>query len=124
MKLDYENFELFAAHHYDVKKATSYEEFQQDLKKFTYLKKLFLRFEENDDLQVRLILNHLIVLYNCFGQAATPMLFMKLEEFHSMLKPFVLFIGFLPKQVEYCDVVLNVDTVIMDRKIIEELRKI
>lgn len=124
MQLDDENFELYAAHWYDIKKATSYEEFQQDLKKITYLRKLFSRHLDSDDLQLRLILNHLVVLFNCFGAAAVPMLFLKLEDFHPQLKPFLQFLEYLPKTVGYNDVLINTSGIESDQKIIQELRKI
>ena len=124
MKLDDDSFILFAAKHYDMTKATGVDEFNDDLKRFQYLKRLFKRYQDEDDLKVRLILNHLIVLYNCFGPAATNMLFMKLKEYHSYLKPFVLFLNYLPDEVEYEDFVLRTKHVRMDPKIVEELRKI
>ena len=66
MKLDEESFMLFAAKHYDMAKATGIDEFNDDLKRFQYLKRLFKRYHDEDELKVRLILNHLIVLYNFY----------------------------------------------------------
>jgi hypothetical protein len=124
MILNDSNFLLFAAKAYDVKKSSSSEEFYEDLKRFQYLKRLFKRYEEADDLKIRLILNHIIVLYNCFGSETTHMLFFKLKDYHSMLKPFVLFLNYLPEVVEYEDVKLKTVDVPLDSQIIAELRKI
>ena len=124
MILNDSNFLLFAAKAYDVKKSSSSEEFYEDLKRFQYLKRLFKRYEEADDLKIRLILNHIIVLYNCFGSETTHMLFFKLKDYHSMLKPFVLFLNYLPEIVEYEDVKLKTVDVPLDSQIIAELRKI
>jgi hypothetical protein len=124
MILNDSNFLLFAAKAYDVKKSSSSEEFYEDLKRFQYLKRLFKRYEEADDLKIRLILNHIIVLYNCFGAETTHMLFFKLKDYHSMLKPFVLFLNYLPEVVEYEDVKLKTVDVPLDSQIIAELRKI
>ena len=124
MILNDSNFLLFAAKAYDVKKSSSSEEFYEDLKRFQYLKRLFKRYEEADDLKIRLILNHIIVLYNCFGTETTHMLFFKLKDYHSMLKPFVLFLNYLPEIVEYEDVKLKTVDVPLDSQIIAELRKI
>jgi hypothetical protein len=66
MILNDTNFLLYAAKAYDVKKSSGAEEFYEDLKRFQYLKRLFKRNEETDDLKIRLILNHIIVLYNCW----------------------------------------------------------
>lgn len=124
MKLNDDSFMLFAAKHYDMTKATGIEEFNDDLKRFQYLKRLFKRYRDEDDLKVRLILNHLIVLYNCFGPETTHMLFMRLKDYHSCLKPFVLFLNYLPDEVEYEDVKLNTKSIPMDVKIVKELREI
>ncbi len=124
MILNDSNFLLYAAKAYDVKKSSSSEEFYEDLKRFQYLKRLFKRYEEADDLKIRLILNHIIVLYNCFGTETTHMLFFKLKDYHSMLKPFVLFLNYLPEVVEYEDVKLKTVDVPLDSQIIAELRKI
>jgi hypothetical protein len=124
MILNDSNFLLYAAKAYDVKKSSSSEEFYEDLKRFQYLKRLFKRYEEADDLKIRLILNHIIVLYNCFGTETTHMLFFKLKDYHSMLKPFVLFLNYLPEIVEYEDTKLKTVDISLDPQIISELRKI
>lgn len=124
MILNESNFMLYAAKCYDVKKSSGAEEFYEDLKRFQYLKRLFKRYEEADDLKVRLILNHVIVLYNCFGTEATNMLFFKLKEYHSMLKPFVLFLNYLPETIQYEGNILHTSDVGLDPRIVQELRKI
>ena len=107
-----------------MKKSSGVEEFYDDLKKFQYLKRLFKRYEEDDDLKVRLILNHLIILYNCFGPQATNMLFFKLKDQHQYLKPFVLFLNYMPDVIEYENTkILNTD-IPLDLNIVRELRKI
>jgi len=124
MKLNEESFIIYAAKYYDMQKAASIEEFNEDIKRFQYLKRLFKRYDEDNELRVRLILNHLIVLYNCFGPMSTNMLFMKLEGYHSYLKPFVMFLNYLPEHIEYSGKIINSNTIPSDPIIIEELRKI
>ena len=85
---------------------------------------MFKRYEESDDLKIRLILNHLIVLYNCFGPEATHMIFFKLKEYHSMVKPIVLFLNYLPEKIEYEDIVIFSSDIPLDPRIVQELRKI
>jgi hypothetical protein len=70
------------------------------------------------------MLNHLIILYNCFGINATPMLFLKLEEYHQYLKPFVLFLNYMPEAIDYNNQRLRTVDIPLDEKIVEELRKI
>lgn len=124
MVLNEDTFMLYAAKHYDMRKASSVEEFHDDLKRFQYVKRLFRRYDEFDDLKVRLILNHLIILYNCFGSAATPMLFMKLDEYHKYLKPFVIFLNYMSETIEYNGEVVVSSNIPLDTKIVEELRQI
>ena len=94
------------------------EEFKEDLARFKYLKRLLRRYELTEDLQHRLILNHLIVLYNVFGiPAANKMIWYKIEPEHwTYIKPFLVFLNYLPmdEKVE----------VPLDPYIVDVLRKI
>lgn len=107
-----------------MKMAISAEEFYDDLRRFQHLKRLFKRYEEDDDLKVRLILNHLIVIYNCFGPGATTMLFFKLEEYHKCLKPFMIMLNYMPEVIEYSDKQIISSEIPLDERIVEELRKL
>lgn len=122
------NFFLYAAQAYDNPQCFMTVEFYDDLNRIKYIKRLFKRYEETGELKERLILNHLIVLYNVFGhEAATKMLFLKLDGFYEMLKPFLILLGHMPeiitgvglppKVIRSCDIV-------MDEKIVTVLRKI
>mgnify|MGYP000290589151 CR=1 FL=1 len=124
MILNDTNFMLYAAKAYDIKKSSGADEFYEDLKRFQYLKRLFKRYEEADDLKIRLILNHVIVLYNCFGLEATNMLFFKLKEYHPQLKPFVLFLNYMPEIINYEEIVVRNSDIPLDQNIVRELRKI
>jgi hypothetical protein len=124
MKLEEDSFLLYAAKYYDIRMAASADEFYDDLKRFQHLKRLFKRYDEDDDLKVRLILNHLTVIYNCFGAEATPMLFMKLEDYHKALKPFVIMLGYMPEIVEYGSKRIVSTEIPLDPKIIKELREL
>lgn len=99
MKLTDDNFLIYAMHHYDNTQCHSIEEFEEDLKRFLYLKKLFSRYKKEGELRERLILNHIVVLYNLFGDATTDMLFYKIEkEYWSMLGTFLIYINRLPEE--------------------------
>jgi hypothetical protein len=124
MILDEQSFLIYAARYYDMRKSSGVEEFYDDLKKFQYLKRLFKRYEEEGELKVRLILNHLIVLYNCFGPYATHMLFFKLKEHHSCLKPFVMFLNYMPDYIEYEDTRIYNSEIPLDTQIVKELRQL
>jgi hypothetical protein len=99
MKLTEENFLLFAAKHYDNPTCGSTKEFYEDLARFKYLKRLFKRYNRNFELKERLILNHIIVLYNVFGvKPCNEMMFFKMEEEDwSTVKTFLVFLNYLPE---------------------------
>jgi hypothetical protein len=99
-------------------------EFEEDLKRFQYLRKLFSRYRQENELKERLILNHLIVLFNVFGLQATNMLFMRLHEYHEYLKPFVEYLNYMPQLIAYEDVVINADSIDSDFLIVERLKEI
>jgi hypothetical protein len=124
MILTESTFLLYASKYYDNPQCTDISEFEEDLKRFQYLRKLFGRYRQDNELKERLILNHLIIIYNVFGPEATNMLFMKLHEFHEYLKPFVVYLNFMPQVVQYEDVMLNRDNIGSDIHITETLKGI
>ena len=101
MRFEYlndENFLLFASKHYENPQGITYDDFLEDLKRFKYIKRLFKRYEKTGELKTHLILNHIIVLYNIFGDAATPMLFYKIDQnLWPSIKAFIVFLDKLPE---------------------------
>lgn len=124
MKLTESTFLLFASKHYDNPQCSDISEFEEDLKRFQYLRKLFGRYRQDNDLKERLILNHLIIIYNVFGAEATNMLFMKLKEYHEYLKPFVEYLNFMPEIIVYEDIVIHKDNIESDAPIVTCLKGI
>ena len=124
MILSENTFLLYAAKYYDNPQCSAYEEFEEDLKRFQYLKRLFNRYEHTGELKERLILNHIIVLYNCFGVNTTNMLFMKLEESQATLKPFVIQLNFMPEFIEYNNKRILSSDISMDPIVVQTLRRI
>ena len=97
-ELNEDNFLLFAIKNYENPQAVTKEDFDRDLNLFKYIKRLLKRYKNTGELRTHLLLNHFIVLYNIFGEAATPMLFFKLEkELWSSLKSFIVFLGKFPE---------------------------
>ena len=124
MKLAESTFLLYASKHYENPQCSDISEFEEDLKRFQYLRKLFGRYRQDDDLKERLILNHLIIIYNVFGPEATNMLFMRLHEYHEYLKPFVEYLNFMPEFIIYEDVLLHKSNIVSDSVISEKLKGI
>ena len=122
-RLNESNFLVFAMHHYDNPQCHSLQEFEEDLKKFLYLKKLISRYKNNAELRERLILNHIIVLYNIFGESATQMLFYKIDEScWDSLITFLVYLDRMPETIPELNIVLS--DVVLDETIISTLRKI
>jgi hypothetical protein len=124
MKLTESTFLLFASKYYDNPQCSDVSEFEEDLKRFQYLRKLFGRYRQDNELKERLILNHLIIIYNMFGPEATHMLFMKLEEYHEYIKPFVEYLNYMPIEIIYEDRIIGKDNIIADPVIEEKLKGI
>ena len=109
-ELNDETYNLFAIKHYENPHCVTREDFDEDLKRFKYLKRLLKRYVRGGQLRTHLIINHLIILYNVFGEAATPLLFFKLErEYWGILKTILIYlnkypVGMLPNLEEDTDV--------------------
>ena len=124
--LNEKNFLLYAMQHYENPQCVEVEEFNDDLKKIKYIKRLLNQYSTEGVLKERLLLNHIIVFYNVFSvEAATRILFYKLEEqFWSMLKTFLFYLNFLPSKIESVNGRTILTTEIpMDQGIVDSLRK-
>lgn len=121
-----ENFLLYAVKAYD-KPNCIMSEFKEDMKRFNYLKRLFRRYRKMGELRERLVINHLVVIYNVFGvEVATRMLFYKIsKEDYSALKTYLLFLNYMPAVVygiKDQDIISS--EIPVDMKIAEVLREI
>lgn len=113
------NFLLYAMHHYQNTSCITVEEFEEDLKIFTYIKKQLGKQESN----TRLLLNHIIILFNIFGDAALNMLFFKVDRKQwGILATYLLYINRMTDEVPGHNIKLTDLT--LDEKVIEELRKL
>jgi len=89
------NFQMFAMKAYTNPHCTDMLEFHDDLKRIRYIKRLFRKYKDSGELKERLIINHLVVLYNTFDpRSMTRMLVLKLEEYLDCLKPFLMLLSF------------------------------
>jgi hypothetical protein len=117
---------MYAIKSYDNPSCSGLKEFDNDLKRLRYVKRLLGRYKVTGDVKERLIINHLVVLYNVFGvEAATNMLFFKIQEkFWPQLKPFLVFLNYMPAHVRYKGKLIANGDIALDLGIVEILRKI
>ena len=119
-RLTEENFLLFAIKNYENPQAVTKEDFDKDLNHFKYIKRLLKRYKNTGELRTHLLLNHFIILYNIFGEAATPMLFFKLDiELWSTIKTFIVFLNRLPEYPK-----CYIHNVEIDEKCLKELHSV
>jgi hypothetical protein len=114
MTLNEVNFYMFATKYYDNPNCLSPEEFLEDLNRIKYLKKLLYAYKKKKVLRERLIINHLVVLYNVFEHnACTKMLLFKLPEYHDCLIPFLIYLGYMREIEVILDKLYVIQTVNM-----------
>jgi len=97
-ELNEDNYLIFAIKFYDNPQAVTMEDFESDLKRIRYVKRLLKRYKNTGELRTHLILNHLTILFNVFNDAAVPLLFYNLErDLWSYIKSFLLFLNRFPE---------------------------
>jgi len=119
-ELNEDNFLFFAIKYYENPQAVTREDFDKDLNHFKYIKRLLKRYKSSGELKVHLLINHFIILYNIFGDAATPMLFFKIDKtLWSAVKTFIVFLDKLPDYPR-----CYIHDIEIDQRCLEELEKI
>jgi hypothetical protein len=114
------NYLLFAIKFYNNPQAVTRDDFEADLKRIRYIKRLLKRYKNTGELKVHLILNHLIILFNVFDDATVPLLFYHLEEeLWPSIKSFLVFLNRLP---EYPKTKIN--DIELDDKCLKQLQSV
>ena len=97
-ELNESNYLLFAIKFYNNPQAVTRDDFESDLKRIRYIKRLLKRYKNTGELKIHLILNHLIILFNVFDDAAVPLLFYHLEkDLWPSIKSFLVFLNRIPE---------------------------
>ena len=97
-KITAKNFQAYAMKHYDDPQSESVEDFQEDLRRFRYLKRLLHLYHTNGEMRERLMLNHLICLFNVFGyDPCMRMLEFKIKDdrYWTSIKTMLLYLGYI-----------------------------
>ena len=117
-KITSENVTMFAIRHYDNPHCESEKEFNDDMKRFKYIKRLLRKYNETGILKERLILNHIIILNNLFGpDACSTLLLFKIQtNYWPALKAFLIFLSILREdELKECP---------LDKQVLIALRKL
>ena len=118
-ELNKDNFLLFAITHYSNPTTSTQEEFEEDLKRFKYVKRWLKKYHESGTINSHLLLNHIIVIFNCWNDASLPMLFYKLDkEYWSYIKSFLVFLDRVPAYPVHS----GLDDIPEDLNILKELQ--
>lgn len=117
MKTDAEFLHL-ALHSYSNRQCNTVEEFNSDLNRITIIRKMIRQYLISGEISHRLILNHLVILFNVFGANAMALIMYKIEsEYFSILFPFLQALNRLPLPEEMIDVDF-------DQTIVKELERL
>src|SRR6185503_8326386 len=122
--LNDDNFTLYCAMNYKNPSCTGMEEFQADVRRIKYIKKLCTRFLSTGDLKERLILNHIIILGNMFDPVPlNRILFLKMEQQFPMIKPFLLGLNILQDRIVNVreERIVNTEIIPMDQNVVNAI---
>jgi hypothetical protein len=124
--LNENNFTLYAIKCYAAPNCIM-SEFENDLKRIKYIKRLFRRYKSTKIIKERLILNHIILLSNVFSPESTvKILFYKIDERdYDILKTFLLYLNIMQdtsinireKVIQFSDIPIDLDVAEILRKI-------
>lgn len=104
-----------ALHAYENRQCISLDEFKEDLYRINTIRKCIIRYTEGKELNIRIILNQCIILFNVFGQTAYDMLKYKLDkEYHSIIFVFLVQLNRVPME----------DMIPLDQKVVDAMRDI
>ena len=130
MDIDYnlkdDTFMLYAIKAYD-KPYSIMTEFESDLKRVKYIKRLLKKYAQSGELKERLILNHIIILSNVFGaEFTTKLLFYKIDsEYYRQLKTFLLYLGYMPDKIRFVnDTEILSSDIPLDMNVVNRLREL
>ena len=118
-KLTAKNFAAYAMKHYDDPQCEDMEDFYEDIRRFRYLKRLLFRYYQHGELRERLMLNHIICIFNVFGfEPSMRMLKFKIKDkkYWSSIKTLLVYL-------KYVDEGFEVDVPI-DETLASTLRKV
>lgn len=77
------------------------EEFQDDMSRVLYISRLLRKFKNTSETNAKLLVNHVIILYNVFDNRLTPTLFEMInDDLHPQLRGLLIYFNRLPEQFQ------------------------
>jgi len=117
-ELNKDNFVFFAIKHYNNPTSSTSEDFDEDMNRFKYVKRWLKKYHETGNMNTHLLLNHIIIIFNCWHDAAVPMLYYKIDSnYWNSLTSFLIYLQRLPEYPE-----TDLHGIIPDREIISKLQ--
>ena len=117
-ELNKDNFILFAIKFYNNPTTTTQGEFEEDLSRFKYVKRWLRKYHTSGEMNTHLLLNHILIIFNCWSDAAIPMFFYKVEpSYWPYLKSFFMYLDMIP---QFPRSILH--DIVEDDNILKELR--
>ena len=107
------NFVRFAERHYDSVYCLE-EEFDDDLKRIQHLKRMITKYQNTTKINISLVLNTIMILYNCFGVRSADMLFLKMPQSQHVIKPFLKKLNILPEEMNINGKIINTREILED----------
>ena len=124
LQLNEDNFLMYAIKNYYNPGSMGINDLEDDMKRFKYLKRLLSRYKMSGEINERLVLNHLVILYNVFGDAATDMLFYKIsEDYWSDLKTYLVYLQRMPLETVVSPGIKETD-IPLNQELIKVLRNL
>ena len=117
MDLTLDNYIGIAMRYYDNIQCNTIEEFESDLYRIICIKKLIDKYIVSGNINLRLVINHIIILHNSFDSLSVDLLKLKLSDKHyPVVKSILVFLKYIESD--------DWNWVIEDSKIFNELRLI
>jgi len=96
MNLNEENFLRTTLHEYNNQQLNTVDEFKNDINRISCIRKIIDRYLVSKNINVRLIINHIVILHNLFDTLVVDMLMLKLDEKHmGVVKAILVFLEYI-----------------------------
>jgi len=122
-KIDDSAFMEISRRYYDNIQCASPAEFEEDLRRFGYIRKLFSRYQESGEMKERLVINHIITIINLFGSASVELMFYKIPKNQwYLLASYLSSLNIMPNNIKALGV--NLSDLCLDHNILDAVERL